>query len=500
MTDSTSTEVRQPETRAAKGGGFRIRLFLAIAAPALVLGAAGAYLATSLAPNPGAPLPVEDFLPAYIAASLLALALAGVLAYAVDFSLRRHLGLLERSLQSGRMADLLAMAGGREWTGLRGLARASQDALARAEENRSEAEELKTLQAAADDLLDKIRDWAESEIAPAFAAEGPLAELAGALRLLSDHLEDRAREAREVTELARESLVETCEAVERAGQETGRSAREIAALLTALAEVRRLSGDLASGLRVWRDESRSEAPAASSSPVEAETPRISERDRFAVARTRSAEILESLEATERRALRAALEVAAQSLVEHRPHDVWFGIVEQLRATVLGCRTAATELEALEREWTEAMETSSTIGTASSVAPGSLSTVPNPAERLAAIAERLQQWAGDGVSRGDRLTALLQRGSGDIGSALKAARNGVEELSGLASRFEVRAEPGGEAGQPADAESGDAKAVESAGASGPWIPGSRPLRLLTREDVIPEEEGENAPDRGRPPGG
>jgi hypothetical protein len=501
MTKSTSREVRQPETSPAHGGGFRLRLFMAIAAPALVLGVAGAYLATSLAPKPGAPLPIQDFLSAYVAAAGLALALAGVLAYAVDFALRRHLGLLERSLRSGRMADLMGLAGGREWAGLRTLARASQDALSRAEENRREAEELKTLQGAADDLLDKIRDWAESEIAPPLGAEGPLAELVGALRVLSDHLDDRAREAREVTELARESLVEACEAVERAGQEAGRGAREVSALLTALAEVRRLSGELASGLRVWRDEGHQETSEPVLGPADGQAGAVdSERERFAAALARSKAILESLEVTERRALRAALDVAARSLAERRPQEVWLGVVEELRSTILGCRSAAVELEALARDWTEALETAGEAETAAPLAPAPFQPATNPVERLAAVAERLQQWAGDGVSRGDRLAALAQRASGDMSAALAASRNGVEELSGLASRFETRTEPGGEAGRASATESGGPSAPENPGAPGSWLPGSRPLRLLTRNDVIPEDDGEDAPDRGRPPGG
>src|SRR5262249_15058112 len=160
-------------------------------------------------------------------------------------------------------------------------------------------EELKALQRAADDLLEKIRSWAETEIAPSFESGGPLTELSGALQTLVRHLEERFGEAREVTDLARQSVGDACESVERASRQAGRSAGEIAALLTAAGEVKRLGAQLTGRLR--------EASAVVSEP-ERETAEPKLDEDLEVWRSRVGALAARVESLERLALRAALEL------------------------------------------------------------------------------------------------------------------------------------------------------------------------------------------------
>src|SRR5262249_26450355 len=248
MTDSSPPSIRQAEAPAKKGG-FRLRVFFLIAAPVVLLGIAGAYL-LYVAPRAQGAVSPTDFLLAFAGAVALSLLVAVLFAYLADLALRRRLASIENALREGdRNADSLAAGGARSWQGLRRLASAAQDAVSRTEDRAQDAEELKALQRAADELLEQIRGWAETEIAPSFESTGPLAELSGALQTLVRHLEERLGEAREVTELARRSVSEACESMERASRESGRSAREIAALLTAASEVKRLGAELTARLR-----------------------------------------------------------------------------------------------------------------------------------------------------------------------------------------------------------------------------------------------------------
>jgi hypothetical protein len=100
----------------------------------------------------------------------------------------------------------------------------------------------------------------------------------------------------------------------------------------------------------------------------------------------------------------------------------------------------------------------------------------------AMAERVEQWGSDAYSRSERLSALAQRLGAEFAAATSSTRMGADELAGLAARFESRSAivPAGEE-TPEDAA---------------WRAGSRPLRLLTREDVVPEEE-ESPADRSAP---
>lgn len=473
MTESAPPESRQTEP-SPPGGGFRLRLFLVIAAPALLLGLGGAYLALSLAPEPGAPLPVEAFLSAYLSAAALAVALAGVLAYAADFALKRRLHRIERGLRSGRGRDPAATAS--EWLGLRSLSRAAEEAVTRTEDRAQDAEELKALQRAADDLLERIRIWAETEIPPSFDPSGPLSEHGSALQILAGHLEEKLQEARDVAELARQSMGEACEGIERAGRESGRSAREIASLLTAIAEVRRLTGELAAGAT---EAARVEAP----KPVAPTPPRLPSAA-LTAALERAFALGQRLESLERLALRAALELAAEGISERREAGPWLDRVETLRHVALGARAVREESETIAQELSRAAaeEAKAPMPAAVAAEPAQPATL-SPA--WAAMIERLTQWGNDAHSRSERLAALAQRLSGEVSTALGAARASSDELAGLSARFEARGGGGDEAARAAHG--GDVPA---------WPAGSRPLRLLTRDDVVPEDD-EGASGRGDP---
>jgi len=94
--------------------------------------------------------------------------------------------------------------------------------------------------------------------------------------------------------------------------------------------------------------------------------------------------------------------------------------------------------------------------------------------IAAMAERVEQWGSDAYSRSERLSALAQRLGSEFAAAASAARTAADELGGLASRFDTRSgNPGGSSQARTDAPA--------------WRAGTRPLRLLTRDDVVAEED-------------
>jgi hypothetical protein len=524
MTEPATHEAHSSAPVPPPRRGFLLRLIATAAAPAALLGLAGAWLARSLVTRAGEPLPVGYFLPAFLPTAALAAALGVLLAYAVDFLLRGQLALLARALRTGRGGDVRGLAAGRGWGGLTDLAREVQAATSRADERDREDVELKWLQASADDVLEKVREWAETEVPPDWVPEGPLAGLVAELRLLADHLEDRAREAREVGELARESLGEACEGILRAGREGERGGREIATLLTALGEVRRLSGDLLDGVRAWREESvaaaqtaavanAAAAQAAAVPPAPVASPAAEEpaayTQRWAAAESQLSAVAEQLRLVERRALRAALETAAAGLSADRGEvagEQWWTLVAEQKRTMAEASRSREAVAVLEREIGEALERDRTARAAAAarqraVAEKLAATVALPAqeplpERLLALADRLHQWTRDAIARGERLTALSERTAAQVDAALAAARSSAEELGGLAARFEFRPEPPpvpredpATAAEPAAtaavAEGADDAAQEPTRAA--WPAGSRPLRLLTRDDVLPEEE-------------
>jgi len=456
MTDSSPPETRQPEPPTKKGG-FRLRLFLLIVTPAALLGAGGAYLLYSLVPRDTA---LSDFLPAYLTAAGLAVALAAVLAWAADLALRNRLAAVERTLAQGSRGTESLAAVERQWAGLRRLSRVAHEAVSRAGDRSQDAEELKALQGAADDLLERIRVWSETEIAPSFEASGPLSEVAQALGTLARHLDERNAEAHEVAELARQSVGEAYEGIERANRESSRSAREIAALLTASAEVKRLAADLTARFREPVRVAATEAPAAAAKEPEP-------GPELEVWRERVAALASRLESLERLALRAALELAAEGIAERREAGPWLDRVETLRHVALGARALREESKAI------AAETAAVLALrAASGAPVAEARASIPVELLA-MAERVEQWGSDAHSRGERLSALSQRLASEFAAATGLARAGADELAGLAARFTSR--------------SAVVETEEAEPAGGSWPAGARPLRLLTREDVLPDED-------------
>jgi len=455
MTDSSPPSIRQAEAPAKKGG-FRLRVFFLIAAPVVLLGIAGAYL-LYVAPRAQGAVSPTDFLLAFAGAVALSLLVAVLFAYLADLALRRRLAAIENALREGdRNADSLAAGGARSWQGLRRLASAAQDAVSRTEDRAQDAEELKALQRAADELLEQIRGWAETEIAPSFESTGPLAELSGALQTLVRHLEERLGEGREVTELARQSVSEACESIERASRESGRSAREIAALLTAASEVKRLGAELTARLREPTALTAVEPEgAAAKPPVEI----VAWRERVHTLGAR-------LESLERLALRAALELAAEGIAERREAGPWLDRVETLRHVALGARALREEAKVV------AEQTSAIAALRKAEKPAPV-VAALPVE-IAAMAERVEQWGSDAYSRSERLSALAQRLGSEFAAAAAAARTGADELAGLAGRFDTRSgNPGGSSQARTDAPA--------------WRAGTRPLRLLTRDDVVAEED-------------
>jgi hypothetical protein len=468
MTDSSPQEPRQPEVPARRGG-FRLRFFALIAAPAVLLGIAGAYL-LSVARSAGESVSATDFLLAYAGAISLVLLLAAGLAYLADFSLRRRLLAIEHMLAEGtRGPDSLARAQ-RQWRGLRGLANAAHEAVSRTDDRAQDAEELKALQRAADDLLERIRGWAETEIAPSFESSGPLAGLSGSLQTLVRHQEERFGEWREVTDLARQSLGDACESVERAARESARSAREVAALLTAAGEVKRLGAQLGARLRE-ASTAASEAAGREAAEPKPDADIEAWRERVSVLGAR-------IESLERLALRAALELATEGIAAEREAGPWLDRVETLRHVALGARALREESQAIASEVPRLLSVARTPRVVKPSAPA----IPDDA---VAMAERVEQWGSDAYSRSERLSALAQRLGSEFAAATSSARMGADELAGLAARFESRVAPG-----PASEETAEDAA---------WRAGSRPLRLLTREDVVTEEE-ESPADRSEPADG
>src|SRR5262249_58253478 len=181
-----------------------------------------------------------------------------------------------------------------------------------------------------------------------------------------------------------------------------------------------------------------------------------------------------LESLERLALRAALELAAEGIASQRESGPWLDRIETLRHVALGARALREESKAIASE-----------------TPGVLSAPRTARVRVAApaipvdavaMAERVEQWGSDAYSRSERLSALAQRLGSEFAAAMSATRMGADGLAGLAMRFESRAAPG--------------PAAEEAPENPGWRVGTRPLRLLTREDVVPEEE-ETPADRSAP---
>lgn len=447
--------------------GFGLRLLTATTLPVAFLAAATVVVVRWLAPESGDSFPADTFIPMFLALGAVALLGAGFLAYVLDRGLREQLGLVGRTLASGRIGDLRGLASSRGWSGLADLAREAQDALGRSQEGLRGAEELKALQTAADDLLSKLREWGDTEIAPSLIPEGPLSQVISALLLLAEHLEERTREAHEVAELARESLLGACETIERAGRDAERGSREVTGLLTALGEVRRIGSEVSGTVR--KASERATGDSGTDSPGWLPSA-LEDLDRA----------LESAERSERRSLRAALEVAALSLSRRQESSPERGLalVGELKEGALESRFAYQRLSELRSRLRMHESERAARPLASEQA-------------LEALGERLSSWSKDALARAERLSTLVQRFSAQSESALAAARVGAEEIGGLANRFESQ-----KAGTPAEghAETGsgteDVSEPERTQTTLGWGSTPRPLRLLTRGDLLPDDGEED----------
>jgi hypothetical protein len=245
----------------------------------------------------------------------------------------------------------------------------------------------------------------------------------------------------------------------------------VASLLTASAEVKRLGAELSARLR---------EPVRASKGARKPEPAIDLGPALAIARERSAALGAKLESLERMALRAALELAAEGIAERREAGPWLDRVQTLRHVSLGARAVREESEAFAEELTNVL---ANVSEARSADEGSAAPAALPGD-IAAMAERVEQWGSDAHSRSERLSALAQRLASEFSEALGAARSSADELAGLASRFEARA----------SSAAGEEAARERVAA---WPAGSRPLRLLTREDVVPEDDENGSSQAGAP---
>jgi hypothetical protein len=112
-----------------------------------------------------------------------------------------------------------------------------------------------------------------------------------------------------------------------------------------------------------------------------------------------------------------------------------------------------------------------------------------------LCERLEYTIADAKSKGERLAALAERANRHAIEGVSASESALEDLKGLSSRFQPGKSdsPGGIGGSESGGESPSPTPAPDpageAGSAGPtvWKKRSTPLRLLTREDVLPDEE-------------
>jgi hypothetical protein len=497
MTDTPPAETPSSPQGPERRRGIFFRVLLTSVAPALLVAVAGVLIARSISPDATGPLAGSGFLPLFLLAAILAVLLALLLAAWVDIGIRSQLRIVFGALRSSRAPELRGLATGDAWGVIGQLAEEAQAVLARVEEGANSTRELEQIHRSADELIERIRTWEETEDSPELQVEGPLADLTAPLGQLAIRLRSRDQELREVAELTCETAAEARSRIERANKETERAAIEVAALMGTLGEVGHIAGALS--LRIREAADREAAKAASPGPGEEEN-RDQLRRNLELAKRLASALSDRFGDMERRAIRAALQQAAGRLVlarwvaEHgapaAPVDELPLLdVDELRQIASESRESAGSFDRLGEYLDEA------LGTLAEETPQEQIEEAGETVKAAGIrtdlCERLEYTIADARSKGERLAALAERANRHAIEGVAASESALEDLKGLSSRFQPgkSASPGGIAGSESGGESRAPDPAEDAGSAGPtvWKKRSTPLRLLTLEDVLPDEE-------------
>lgn len=497
--------------RRSEPGGFGLwfRLFVLAAIPTLLLAGIGVLLVRS--PELGGPALEQPLVESYFLIGLgVALVLAGLLAGWIQHALRTRLWVLRRALGGGRGQDIRKLARETGWRPISDLARDALELLARAHAARSEADELTRIHDRLEALTAKLEEWTATETAPVLRRDPELRGLSEALDALRLRLEERAQESRQAAVQALESAREARAAVELTSREATKSALEASSMVRELVELRRAVGE------AFAVPPPAPAPAP---PLPRPAIGVQPID-WAPALAGLRLWRERLEAEERRALSLALGLAAarlrawgSELAAGRggnagggetapPGQSLAGVLAAgaggLRELALGFRTlgaSAVTLEreietalvrevelALERETTLALESAAAAEAELSEAESGPSG-PAASEWREILAARFAELE----RRGDRLAALSDRAERHALHAARLAQGVEEDVSGVGARLEAPQPPNDAPPDPTGAPE------DPPGAA--WKMGG-PLRLLTREDVVPEAAGAPPPESAR----
>lgn len=470
------------------GGGLWFRLFAIALVPLLVLAAIGLLLARSPGVG-GVELSTPVFQRYFLAAFLFAVLLGGLLSLWFHVALGSRLAALRRALAGGRATEVRALERESGWGPLAGLAREALDLLQRTHSVRTEAEELAQLRERLDLLTAGLEEWGATEWSGSLRVDPGLGTLAQALETLHARLAERDHEAHQAALLALETAREARSGVELASREATKSAVEATAIVRDLVALRRALASPGAG------EAPEGAPAAEAH-FETE-PSIWET---AVGHCQA--LRSRLEEEERRSLALALRLAAARL------RAWGGELAEtptataapegsargggspvealatasggLREVALACRGLGDEVRGLEQEfaaiaragegWAAEPRDAGVAEPAGGARPGA-AVGENEREALRARLAEIER-------RGERLAALSNRAERHALLAARLARSVEEDVSGLGTRFEI---PPATAGDPP----ARTETVEDSARARRTVGG--PLRLLTRDDIVPEED-------------
>jgi hypothetical protein len=509
MTETPPAQTPSSPKGSDRRRGVLLRILLASAAPAILLAAAGILIARSISPDSTGPLAGSDFTTLFLLAAVLAVLLALLLAVWINIGIRSQLGIIIRALRTSRAPEVRGLATGDAWGAIGTLAEEAQNVLARVEEGAKSTAELERLHQAADGMIEKIRSWEETESPPELEAGGPLARMTDPLRLLAERLRDRDREAREAAELTRETAAEARVRIERASREAERASLEVASLMQTLGELKRIGVSLMPLLRASPESDTLESEAAATARQLEEKL----RENLEQAAKETAGLVDRLNGLERRAIRATLQQAAGRLLlarwasEHTESATPSGelpVLElaELRQLADESHEGAVALAELRGQLEEALKA------APQTRSEPVAVLPDPltAERLE-LSQRFEQAIADTQAKGERLAALSERATRHAAQAVTVSESTVQDLQGLSSRFLAPAQsipnqPTRAASEPETSPAkppGDVGTEAQAPVEEEWKTGSTPLRLLTREDVLPDEEPAAAEETDDPPG-
>lgn len=500
MNESPSQEGQTSGPDRPRRRGIFFRVLVASAAPVVLLAVSGILIARSLATSATIDPADPGFIGFFLLAAFLAVLLSLLLTIWIDFGLQGQLRILIRSLNSGRAADLRALATGDAWGAVGVLAEETQRVLARAEEGAESTADLEQLRAAADTLTEKVRVWQQTEKTPEVEPEGPLQDLVAEIRELADRLRDRDREARDVTEMTGETVAEAQSHLTRAGKETERVGVEVSSLLTDLGELRRISDSLSPLVQQMTASQLEESP---ESPESQGRNRVQEH--LQAARVQVSALVSRLEGIEQTAVRAALQQAAGRLLLTRSlteNDVSLAVLEDLPSPEV---YELRELAERGRECADVLESLSqriALAHEDSVIPGDeveTESRSEAARRQLHLSHSLAQTVAETRGKAERLAALSERSHRQVLQASMVSQAAAEELQGLSRRFGSGSITPAPPSEPAAKTAPKKESARAAESEGTWDSGSSPLRLLTREDVLPESEGTKSDEETGKPG-